>query len=117
MFAKFTLFSNGSTAVSWPIFILLYFRAKLEGGILEVDMNTQINEILDSTHDTVAFRLSPRVFVIRNPVTPITPLGFVHVYKSELGKIDCGLRYILAFFQSLVGVVNNPVNTHTKSGT
>ena len=61
---------------------------------MDVDMNTQLSEILDSTVETVAFQLSPRVLVIRHPVTPITPLGFVHVYKSELGKIDCGLRYI-----------------------
>ena len=63
----------------------------LEGAIMEVEMTTQIGEILDSFDETVAIQLSPTVFVIRSPVTPLTPLGFVHVYRSKLGKIDCAL--------------------------
>ena len=55
-------------------------------------MNAQLDEILGSTAEVAALQLSPRLFVIRTGITPITPLGFVHVYKTELGKIDCGLR-------------------------
>ena len=57
-------------------------------------MNAQLDEIFGSTAEVAALQLSPRLFVIRTGITPITPLGFVHVYKTELGKIDCGLRYI-----------------------
>ena len=67
-------------------------RAKLDRAFLGAEMNAQLDEILGSTAEVAALQLSPRLFVIRTGITPITPLGFVHVYKTELGKIDCGLR-------------------------
>ena len=66
--------------------------AKLDRAFLGAEMNAQLDEILGSTAEVAALQLSPRLFVIRTGITPITPLGFVHVYKTELGKIDCGLR-------------------------
>ena len=68
-------------------------RAKLNGAIFGAEMNAQLDQILDSTAEVAALQLTPRLFVVRTRVTPISPLGFVHVYKTELGKIDCGLRY------------------------
>ena len=69
-----------------------FLRAKLDRAFLGAEMNAQLDEILGSTAEVAALQLSPRLFVIRTGITPITPLGFVHVYKTELGKIDCGLR-------------------------
>ena len=69
-----------------------FVRAKLDRAFLGAEMNAQLDEILGSTAEVAALQLSPRLFVIRTGITPITPLGFVHVYKTELCKIDCGLR-------------------------
>ena len=45
-----------------------------------------------SSDGFIGYKLSPKVFVIKDSVTSLTPLGWVHVYVSDLGKIDCGLR-------------------------
>ena len=54
-------------------------------------MRSQIEDILDSS-DQVGFQLTPKVFAIKTGISSLSPLGFVHVYRTDLGKIDCGLR-------------------------
>ena len=78
--------------VFYNIFLL---RSKIEGAILEETMKSQLREIIDSTDadETIAFQLSNKVMVVKTPVSALSPLGFVHVYKTDLGKIDCGFRY------------------------
>ena len=43
---------------------------------------------------SIGYQLSPNIFVIACPITSLCPLGYVHVYVSDLGKIDCGFRWI-----------------------
>ena len=40
----------------------------------------------------VGYQLSQQVFIVRDEITSLAPLGWVHVYKSDLGKIECSLR-------------------------
>ena len=71
-------------------------REKLDDFIVEQDMRNQLEGILDNAvNGIVGHQLSDKVFVIKTEISPISPLGQVHVYKSDLGKIDCGFRYVL----------------------
>ena len=70
------------------------FRKKLDDAIVEEDMKNQLEVILHTAVDgVVGHQLSNKVFVIKSEVSPMSPLGQVHVYKSDLGKINCGFRY------------------------
>ena len=70
-------------------------REKLDDFIVEQDMRNQLEGILDNAvNGIVGHQLFDKVFVIKTEISPISPLGQVHVYKSDLGKIDCGFRYI-----------------------
>ena len=56
-------------------------------------MRNHLEEVMKSSTDgIVGYKLSPKVFIIKTPVSALSPVGWVHVYRSDLGKIDCGLR-------------------------
>ena len=67
-------------------------------------MKSQLDEILDTEDETVAYQLSNKLFVIKTPVSALSPLGFVHSYRTDLGKIDCGFRYKHRIFNILADI-------------
>lgn len=54
-------------------------------------MRKQLSDMMID-NKSIGYQLSPSTFIIESPVTTLCPLGFVHVYVSDLGKIDCGFR-------------------------
>ena len=63
--------------------------------MLDVDMKKDVNNLIDSSKDgIVEYKLSSRVYVILTEVSTLSPLGWIHVYLIDLGKIDCGLRLL-----------------------
>ena len=56
-------------------------------------MSNTIERFLDTSPDIIGFKLDSKNFIVRTPISTLSPLGWVHVYRSEIGKIDCGLRY------------------------
>ena len=63
--------------------------------MLDVDMKKDVNNLIDSSKDgIVGYKLSSRVYVILTEVSTLSPLGWIHVYLTDLGKIDCGLRLL-----------------------
>ena len=64
----------------------------MKGATLEDDMRSQIDQILQSEDGVVGYQLSRKVFAVKAPVSSMCPLGFVHVYKTDMGKIECGFR-------------------------
>lgn len=67
-------------------------RKDLKGATLEEDMRNQIEMMLQSEEGVVGYQLSPKVFAVKAPVSSMCPLGFVHVYKTDMGKLECGFR-------------------------
>ena len=55
-------------------------------------MRNSIERALDSSAENIGHKLNSKNFVVRTAVSTLSPLGWVHVYKTEMGKIDCGLR-------------------------
>ena len=69
------------------------FREELQDAVLDQDMRDQLDSLMAMGQDgEIGSKLSSSVFVIMESVSPISPLGWVHVYKSDLGKIECSLR-------------------------
>ena len=66
-----------------------HFRKSLDEAILDGDMKNQLDELMSST---IGYQLSSNLYIIKSQISPLCPLGFVHVYVTDLGKIDCGLR-------------------------
>ena len=64
----------------------------MKGATLEDDMRSQIEKILQSEDGVVGYQLSPKVFAVKAPISSMRPLGFVHVYKTDMGKLECGFR-------------------------
>ena len=58
-------------------------------------MTHQVENILNlavAEDGLVGYQLTSQVFVIKDAVSAINPLGWIHVYRTELGRIDCSLR-------------------------
>jgi hypothetical protein len=69
------------------------FRKNLEGAQIDEEMGSELDAIMTiATDGLLGYKLSPKVFVIKDRVTSLTPLGWVHVYRSDLGKVECSLR-------------------------
>ena len=79
-----------------PTYYIIYmwpYRKDLDGATSDADMRNHLEEVMKSSTDgIVGYKLSPKVFIIKTPVSALSPVGWVHVYRSDLGKIDCGLR-------------------------
>jgi hypothetical protein len=72
---------------------LLLFRKGLGDAQLEPEMVSSLEKLTSLASDgVVGYQLSQQVFVVRDKITSLAPLGWVHVYKSDLGKIECSLR-------------------------
>lgn len=70
-----------------------YFRKKLIGAQIDEEMVKCIARVTAMERGgVVGYQLSPQVFVIKDRVTSLSPMGWVHVYKTDLGKIECSLR-------------------------
>ena len=68
------------------------FRKKVDEAVLSQEVKDQIEVLLSSCDGVVGYQLSAKVFVIKTEILPMSPLGHIHVYRSDLGKIDCGFR-------------------------
>ena len=64
----------------------------MKGATIEDDMKSQLDQILQSEDGVVGHQLTANVFAVKAPVSSMCPLGFVHVYKTDMGKIECGFR-------------------------
>ena len=62
---------------------------------IDKEMVDRLEEVLAlaPSDGVVGYRLSPAVYAVRDKVSSLTPHGWVHVYKSDMGKLECGLRY------------------------
>ena len=62
---------------------------------IDKEMKERLEEVvaLAPADGVVGYRLSPAVYAVRDKVSSLTPHGWVHVYKSDMGKLECGLRY------------------------
>ena len=70
-----------------------FVREKLDSAVIDKEMRNNIERILDSCDESIGYKLNPKNFVVRTAISTLSPLGWVHVYKTVMGKIDCGLRY------------------------
>ena len=61
--------------------------------MIDEEMIDSIERVLDSSPERIGYKLNSKIFIVRTDVSTLSPLGWVHVYKSEIGKIECGLRY------------------------
>ena len=73
--------------------MLIFNREKLASAVIDKEMSNTIERFLDTPPDSIGFKLDSKNFIVRTPISTLSPLGWVHVYRSEVGKIDCGLRY------------------------
>ena len=71
---------------------LCVFRKDVGGGTLDEEMREQLDHALSSSDGIVGYQLTSKLFIVKAEVSAMCPLGWVHVYKSELGKIECGFR-------------------------
>ena len=74
---------------------LLKFRKNLDDAVLvDQEMQSRLDRVmaLASSEGVAGYQLSPSVYVLRDQVSTLSPLGWVHVYKSDIGKIECSLR-------------------------
>ena len=61
--------------------------------MIDTEMSNAIERTLDScAENTIEHKLNSKNFVVRTAVSTLSPLGWVHVSKTEMRKIDCGLR-------------------------
>ena len=83
---------NINLIISWCI--LQFDRNELKSAILDVDARNSLKALLESCKDNiVGFMLDSACFVIKTDISSISPLGWVHVYKNDVGKIECGNRW------------------------
>ena len=83
---------------------ILTSRRGLDEAILEEDMKNQVDSLMEG-HEIPGYQLNHNTYVIKAAVSPQCPLGFVHVYVTDMGKIECALRYIfLVFVQYLYNI-------------
>ena len=73
------------------------FRKSVDEAIIDENMKNQVEELMSAT---IGYQLNPNLFIIKSQISPLCPLGFVHVYVTDLGKIDCGFRCYINFFHS-----------------
>ena len=61
---------------------------------VDKDMQSRLDAVLAlaSSEGVTGYQLSPAVYALRDKVSTLSPLGWVHVYKSDIGKLECGLR-------------------------
>ena len=72
---------------------MFFHREGLFSAVIDREMHNTIDGLLDSSsNNIIEHKLNSKSFVIGTPVSTLTPLGWVHVYKTDMGKIDCGLR-------------------------
>ena len=75
---------------------MLLLREGLATAVIDTEMRHSLTRLIDSSaDDKIGYKLNSKSFMIQTPITTLSPLGWVHVYKSDIGKIDCGLRYKL----------------------
>ena len=56
-------------------------------------MRNQLENIFSAADNgVVGHQFTSKVYVVKTEVSPMSPLGQIHVYKSEIGRIDCGFR-------------------------
>ena len=71
----------------------IHCRKSLGDAQLEPEMVASLEKLISLASDgVVGYQLSQQVFIVRDMRTSLSPLGWVHVYKSDLGKIECSLR-------------------------
>ena len=72
----------------------MHFRKNLGDAQVDKDMQSRLDGVLDlaSSEGVTGYQLSPAVYALRDKVSPLSPLGWVHVYKSDMGKLECSLR-------------------------
>ena len=63
--------------------------------MLDQEGRDRIERALDSYPDKIGYKLNAKNFVVQTQVSSISPLGWVHVYKTDIGKLECSLRYFI----------------------
>ena len=72
---------------------LFDFRGNLNQARVDEEMKTHMDSVLAlPTDGVIGYQISTKVFAIKDTVSTLSPLGWVHIYKTDLGKLHCSLR-------------------------
>ena len=91
-----------SNLMKWILMRWILMRSILIKSILmnsnwQNYMKNQVDSLMEG-HEIPGYQLNHNTYVIKAAVSPQCPLGFVHVYVIDMGKIECALRYIFWIF-------------------
>ena len=79
----------------------------MKEAVIDSELEKRLQEVLAvaPADGVVGYQLSSTVYAVRDIVTSSTPHGWVHVYKTEIGKLECSLRYFKILSISKVSVI------------